>query len=359
MKIAFLIVDDNLSGGMNMVKAYASFLARQGDSVLFIAERLPRSRSVAGLPCISIKEAEDVSFDVLVVTFWFLMLHLPVLRYEKVVHWLQHLPLSGRGGRLERALYAMNIPIIAVSSEVKRELQGAFQKTDGEVTVIFNGIDKHSPGNSPRQTGKRTGLRVLVEGPVEVAFKNVPAAIRAAQTGGADELWLLTSSALTSWPGVDKVFSRVPHEDTPAVYKDCDVLVKMSLSEGMCLPPLEMFHAGGTAVMYHLPALDDYAVNGENCLMCEIGDADGIAEEIARLKADPALLERLQRGACLTAANWPDIAASASRFREVLLQLPPANRDAVRQMMKKLAAANWFAFMKLKTKSLLRRCLAR
>ncbi len=359
MRIAFLIVDDNFSGGMNMVKAYASGLARQGDAVLFIAERLPRSRTLAGLPCIPLREAKDLSFDILVVTFWFLIFHLPVLRYEKAAHWLQHLPLTGRGGRLERAIYALPLPIIAVSSEIKRELQAAFQKSVEEIAVIFNGVDKRSFLNSPREAETRNDFRVLVEGPLEVAFKNVPAAIRVARAGGADELWLLTSSAPASLPGVDRIFSRVPREDTPAIYANCDVLVKMSLSEGMCLSPLEMFHAGGTAVMYHLPALDDYAVNETNCLTCEIGDEAGIVQRIARLKADPALLKRLRTEAGRTAANWPDLPDSVARFREVLQQLPPADHAGTRRMVKKIAAQDWPAFMKLKAKSLLRRWLAR
>ena len=72
-------------------------------------------------------------------------------------------------------------------------------------------------------------------------IKNVPKTIEICRESEADEIWLLTSSAVDTYEGVDRVFSRLPIEDTAKVYRSCDVLVKLSLVEGMFGPPLEMF----------------------------------------------------------------------------------------------------------------------
>src|SRR5271166_612212 len=76
-------------------------------------------------------------------------------------------------------------------------------------------------------------LRVLVECPVDVWFKNVQQAIELARIGGCDEVRLLTISAIGQCDGVDRVFSRVPMNKVAEIYRSCDVLLKLSWVEGM------------------------------------------------------------------------------------------------------------------------------
>ena len=66
---------------------------------------------------------------------------------------------------------------------------------DMQPELAMNGIDKSIYRTDGELAAPRGGgMRVLGEGPVEVEFKNVPASIRIAREGGADEVWLLTAS---------------------------------------------------------------------------------------------------------------------------------------------------------------------
>ena len=77
----------------------------------------------------------------------------------------------------------------------------------------------------------------------------------------------MTASAVEAVAGVDRVFSRVPILETPRVYRSCDVLVKLSYIEGMFGPPLEMFHCGGTAIVYRVTGHEQYIRHDDNSLV--------------------------------------------------------------------------------------------
>jgi hypothetical protein len=93
-----------------------------------------------------------------------------------------------------------------------RWIRDYFHRLQGrDAGLAPNGIDKAiftEIGDviSPWSPGR---LRVLVEGALDAAFKNVPASIRLAREGGADEIWLLTPSAADTVEGIDRDFSRI------------------------------------------------------------------------------------------------------------------------------------------------------
>jgi len=181
-----------------------------------------------------------------------------------------------------------------------------------------------------------SGLRVLVEGPVDVPMKHVPESVAIARAAGADEVWLLTSSAVDHFDGVDRVISRIPIEHTAAVYRSCDVLLKLSQVEGMYGPPLEMFHCGGTVVTYDVTGHDEYVEHERNGLVVAMGDEQGAVAALKRLSDDPALLRRLRFGALQTAATWPDWDRSSQRFwdlaRLIARQHPTGDDAAMRSI---------------------------
>ena len=58
------------------------------------------------------------------------------------------------------------------------------------------------------------------------------------------------------------------HADS-GIYRSCDVIVKLSYVEGMFGPPLEMFHCGGTSIVYDVTGHDEYIVHGKNGLVAK------------------------------------------------------------------------------------------
>ncbi len=156
----------------------------------------------------------------------------------------------------------------------------------------------------------------------------MPASVDLCRQAGVDEVWLLTSSDIDSFPGVDRVFSRVPIDDTPAIYRSCDVLVKLSYVEGMFGPPLEIFHCGGTAIVYEVTGHDEYIVHGRNSYVAARDDEQQVVEYLSRLKEDASELQRLKNGALETAAAWPDWGESSEQFgaamKRILQQREPS-----------------------------------
>jgi hypothetical protein len=167
---------------------------------------------------------------------------------------------------------------------------------------------------------------------VDVAFKNVPASIRLARESGAHEVWLLTSSAMESVAGVDRVFSRITPAETATVYRSCDVCLKLSFVEGMFGPPLEQFHCGGTAIVYDVTGHAEYIEHGRNALVARMGDEGEVLRHLKRLREVPEFLDGLKTGAARTAAAWPDWAASGQQFEaavDALMAGPAGDREAL------------------------------
>ncbi|EMP3642866.1 glycosyltransferase, partial [Pseudomonas aeruginosa] len=204
-----------------------------------------------------------------------------------------------------------------------------------DAALVRNGIRKDvyrttGPVISPRN--RKHQPRVLVEGHFGVSFKNTALGVRLAREAGAKDIWLLTGTPVKWVPGVSRVFSRVPMKVTPDIYRSCDILVKLSTVEGMFGPPLEIFHCGGTAIVFDVTGHDEYIVDGQNACVVHRGDMDGVVTTLRRLLNDRTELARLQAGALKTAEAWVSWDASSSAFRnwvDVSLDGPTVDRTAI------------------------------
>jgi O-antigen biosynthesis protein len=110
------------------------------------------------------------------------------------------------------------------------------------------------------------------------------------------------------------VFSRIPIHKTPEVYRSCDILLKLSTVEGMFGPPLEMFHCGGTALVFDVTGHDEYIRAGKNAIVVQGRDTGRVVEEIRNLLLNREHLEALKSSAINTASCWPDWHQSSAQF---------------------------------------------
>ena len=138
--------------------------------------------------------------------------------------------------------------------------------------------------------------------------------------------------------GVDRVFSRIPYRDTPAIYSKCDLIVKLSLVEGMFGPPLEMFHCGGTAIVYDVSGFDEYIKHEHNALVVKTGDESKVVEYINYLYSDRQSLHQLQSNALKTAMEWRDWNQSSMEFIGVINKIleMPSNKMSVKKSIERL-----------------------
>ncbi len=342
-----------------MIFEHASGLRALGHDVVIVTEeyidpeRYEWHSSAANFRWIVLDQAREEQCDVAIATWWespFLLQYIDALHYVYFVQSIESLfwkevdptnhdaRTNDLGRQLCESTYSFALPVITEAQWIQNYL---FQKYNSVSWLVRNGIRKdiykrEGEVVSPRKNGC---LRVLIEGPVDVFFKNVPKTVSLCQKAEVDEIWLLSSSDIDAFPGVDRVFSCVPIHETPSIYRSCDVLVKLSYIEGMFGPPLEMFHCGGTAVVFDVTGYDEYIVHGENSYVVTKDDDEQVVRYLRELKENPAQLQRLKEGAEKTAENWPDWQVSTSSFAQALseiVQQPGVSRQYLENWTQKL-----------------------
>lgn len=341
MKWCILLPAPDIGGGSYVVLRHALAALAAGIEVTVVTDTPVHTEDLAWLPeaaqlRFSSYEAEASSrYDVAIATFWMTAYKLPKINAARYLYFVQSIesrfyPKEETPLRLlAEASYSLPLTCITEAGWIQRYLRDHFAK---EATLARNGIDKEifrleGAAFAPRQPGR---FRLLAEGPLEAPYKNVAKAIQLCRKAGADEVWLLTSSAVDHCPGVDRVFSRIPLAKTAEVYRSCDAIVKLSYVEGMYGPPLEMFHCGGTAVTYAVSGHEEYIENGVNALVAGIDDEDAVVAALRRMKKDASLLQELKHGALQTAAAWPGWPAASSVFVKAVEAMasesPPASQ---------------------------------
>lgn len=324
-RICFLVGSMAISGGTYVIVQHASFLHNLGhDVTLAVQEKFNASTvswhdRASNLRCIPIAEAKDESFDLVIATWWKTALELAEFDSRAYAYFIQSIESrfypsdEGPLRALVDSTYDLPIKLATEALWIQRYLTVEHTQTSA---LIRNGIRKDvyrldGPAVAPRDPSHP---RVLVEGPFGVPFKNTALAIRLAKKAGAKDIWVLTSSPAGRLPGVSRVFSRMAMNDTPSVYRSCDILLKLSTVEGMFGPPLEMFHCGGTSVVFNVTGHDEYIIHGQNSLVVPTGDVKGVVRSLEELLCDRSLLKKLSSAATETARGWPSWDQSSAAF---------------------------------------------
>ena len=344
VKILFILGSLVIGGGGYVVLQHAEHARAAGHEVTLAVlypgahAQLSWHPSLATLKILHVDDWDAVAgerFDIAIATYWRTALELHRFNARQYAYFVQSIESrfydesQASMRRLVDRTYELGLPGITEATWIQRHLQDRYGSA---YLLAHNGIRKTSytelgAAHAPRIPGK---LRVLVEGPFSSIFKNTARTVRLAARSRAAETWLLTSSDVLWYPRVRRVFSRVPIDQVAMVYRSCDVIVKLSLVEGMFGPPLESFHCGGTAVVYDVSGYDEYIVNGRNALVAAMHDEAAVVAHLNRLCDDPQLLAQLKDGARATAATWPDWPEASALFvrhLEALLAGEPVLRE--------------------------------
>lgn len=345
MKCAILLASPDISGGSYVIFEHAIRMMEQGEEITIITEtefnkdRLnwhPKSKELRWETFESVK---DETFDLAVATWWRTVYEIYRVNAVNYAYFVQSIesrfysdnekPLR----HLVEATYTLPFNYITEAKWIQDYLKEHYNK---DAFLVRNGVRKDiyfedGECHAPRQIDS---FRVLVEGPVDVDFKNVPKTIELCKQSNADEVWLLTSSPVGEVSGVDRVFSRVPIFETPPIYRSCDVIVKLSYVEGMFGPPLEMFHCGGTAITYNVTGHDEYLVDQVNSCIIERDDEQGVVAAINKMKEDKVFYETLVKNAKETAHNWFSWEQAAQEFSNALHKIINQNKFSKEDLFK-------------------------
>lgn len=328
MKCIFTLGSPAIGGGTNVIFEHATRMAKEGEEVYIVTDRKVEPEEYAWhtsahlLNWVTYDDIIDIEFDMAIATWWRTVYETYRIKAKHYVYFVQSIeskfyPENEQGLKmLAEMTYLLGMKVITEATWIKEYLE----KYDIDAYLVHNGIRKDIFTTKGETFEKCKGLRVLVEGPVDVEFKNVPKTIQLVNDSNADEVWLLTSSDIKEYPNVDKVFSRVPPKDCAKIYRSCDVIVKLSYIEGMFGPPLEMFHCGGTSIVYDVTGHDEYIIHEKNGLIAKTDDDDKVIEYINKLK-DEKYLKKLKKEAIETAKNWVSWEESSLNFYKTIKEL--------------------------------------
>jgi O-antigen biosynthesis protein len=349
LKVAFLVNDLQLSGGIGVVVRHARGLAaNHGFDVSLVLVRdwdLPHWPGYDDLPhlhVISLEEAREQRFDVAVATWWettFSLFTVPAKRYAYFVQSLEDRFYEHDQAERVGAGLTLGLPVAFITEArwIRDTLAGL--RPDARCHLVRNGIDKEV-FESPDRVEPNVGgpLRILVEGDPHVWFKGVREAASAAMAVREPRrVTVVTGDRAALGVQVDRVIDHVPHREMAGLYADTDVVLKLSRVEGMFGPPLEGFHMGATCVTTEVTGHDEYIEHGRNALLVDWDDSTGTTRQLELLAKDRRLLHELRSNALATAHGWPGWDQStqfmALALRRIALSKEPSSTSAAAAMM--------------------------
>jgi glycosyltransferase involved in cell wall biosynthesis len=348
VKVAFLVNDLQLSGGVGVVVQHARHLSEMGGwdvtLVLVREDDGPSWHGYEHLPHLHVRSREQAlaeHYDVAMGTWWESIFTLFELSAERYAYFVQSLEdrfyHHEEAGRLGAAL-TLDLPVSFVTEAtwIAETLKGL--RPDAPCHLVRNGIDKRVFCPAERVERSNGGpLRIMIEGSPGSWFKHVHNAIHAAAAMREPHHVTVVCGERKSLGEVaaDEIVGPLSHTEMAKLYERTDVLLKLSSVEGMFGPPLEGFHKGATCVVTPVTGHEEYVEHGVNGLLCDWDDLRGTARQLDLLARDRELLHSLRCNALDTARSWPSWEQSSAVMADALLAIahdppPAANASSAR-----------------------------
>ena len=205
--------------------------------------------------------------------------------------------------------------LVAVGEAVRRALIDNEGFPAGRVEVVYNGVDLSAFADADRDRERRSGGS-WASGPGTSCWSRWPAStpsrttsrrLRALERGvrNARDVRLVIvgdgekrarsprSSGSVAWSRIVRGLGL--RNDIPRLTGAADLALLTSISEGIPLTLIEAMGAGLPVVATRVGGVPEVVQEGRTGLLSPAGDDAGLAEQILRLAADPALRERLGR----------------------------------------------------------------
>jgi glycosyltransferase involved in cell wall biosynthesis len=231
-----------------------------------------------------------------------------VVRTPVVYQFHSNLARAGIGGQLHWKIHGAEV-WLANSRTTARTLENELGATvDG---VVY-------PGVALDQFAAATET---VDGPPQITFvgrlhkeKGVQELIRAfAAIDTEADLNIVGQGAhreyfesLVDQLDVDRVtfHGGVPDEELPRYYQEATIACHPSHHESFCMTNIEAMAASTPVVTTDLPAIQEYAVDGENCRLVSPGDAEHLTSMLEELLSSPNERARLSESGRKTAEKF-------------------------------------------------------
>lgn len=342
-KIAFVVPHYGISGGIHVIFRHAEYLANHDCDVYFVSRQKPSEilwypNLTELVNFVTYKEVCNHSFDLVFASSWETVYKLPLVDSTHYAYLVQapEVFFIPPENKLKRSLaeytYVSGVKVVTIATWLQQELWDSYGV---EAYLVKNGLLdlKQSIINDNAST---KDVKFLVEGSITDARKMVPQTIKLLKNMGVKDIGLLTSSKIKRYPGVTKLYSSIPIDEVGKVYSRYDVLVKLSVVEGMFGPPLEMFKCGGTAIVFDIPGHEEYMVHRVNSLIAPLYDFEQVRKYIDLLMNNRMLLESLKINAQQTANKWRTWSEASADFMvtiEEILVAKVSNKTLIKKRL--------------------------
>ena len=303
LRIAYLLEDTGLAGGIRVAVAQADALVARGNEVTLITKGEPLTwrHSQAKWEHVRSFETIDVdAFEFVVGTFW---KTLPVV-YETAgargIHLCQGYEGSFTAYRDLKpqidAAYRLPLPKITVSPHLVQ----ICQQFSSDATYIGQIVDDIF-FRVPSFGSTRQRPRVLLVGPIQADFKGIDIgydAIQHARSLGAD----FDLIRVSQWPATDDEPAELATEfhvglnsaDMARLIATCDIYLGPSRhQEGFGLPAAESMASVLATVLSEIPSFLSFDGAQDYALFAPEGDARAMGDALARLVDDLPLRRRI------------------------------------------------------------------
>ena len=336
MKIAFVLNDLRLSGGVNVVLQHACRMASSGMDEIFLLIREEINDSwyqplIGEAIIVAPQDWQDNHYDIAVATYWETLLVLGEVKAESYVWFCQLYEdrfFPDRNPSISSMQIAGSIPLPVVTEAHWLQDLLVSENPDRSVEVVLNGVDKQifSEGHHPHSPGE--GFSVLIEGSLDAVAKNTAYAIEGSLRSA--QATTITHVGNRPFESTDSRYqfiqSGLSFHQMAELYRSHHVQVKTPLAEGMFGPPLEGFHCGLPAIVTPVTGAEEYIEDQVNSLVVLWDDAAGVGRAIDLLATNRELWNTLQDGARKTAESWPNWDAQSSLFRQSLVRLAKTSK---------------------------------
>jgi glycosyltransferase involved in cell wall biosynthesis len=303
MKIAHLLADTALAGGIRVILAHADVLIDRGHEVVLVTTDTPPAWRTTRAPwqrVAHLGNARVDDCDFVIGTFWTVVPTAYALAADRAIHFCQGYEGSFTAYQPQKeaidAVYRLPIPKITVSPH----LVDICRQFHDDATYIGQIVDDvyyqpHAPrGGTPR---------VLLVGPMQADFKGIEVgyeAVRHARARGAKfDLIRVSQWAPAENEPVELAAEFHVALDTAhmsALIASCDIFLGPSLhQEGFGLPAAESLASGVPAVLSAIPSFLSWDAQRDFALFVAEGDADAMGEALLRLLGDGQLRERVAK----------------------------------------------------------------
>ena len=336
MKVAFLLPNIAISGGIHVALSHANAFAKNGHNVTLVT--LSKESDIkeiviegSALSVVSIDEVKSENFDLLITTWWKTIEQIPNLNARKVINFVQSLEFRFYGESQYEFEYAKVLQLLPTSTIT---VANWISSTIGPVispkpcVTSLNGLgDAFLPTcTTPNALDRaQLPLRILVEGPVNLEFKGVKRATEILQSLPFEfEATLVNTSGLVPEFDLniyDSVHEKLSQGDFSKVLSSTDVLLKLSTVEGMFGPPLEAFSRGATVVCYPVSGSEEYIRDQVNAIVVPMNEDFKVTSALIELNSNRKYLESLQREGTKTAQNWESMQQSSQEFYEKAISI--------------------------------------